>query len=49
VVVIVADGRKSIHPRVLDCLSAMGVYQPGVAKNTVEHNGQTLVRSMAAS
>jgi len=35
VVCIVADGRKKIHPRVLTCLSAMGVYQEGVAKNTV--------------
>ncbi|KAH8925578.1 glycosyltransferase family 2 protein [Atractiella rhizophila] len=41
VVCIVADGRKSIHPRVLDCLAAMGVYQDGVAKNMVETpNGQ---------
>ena len=29
VVCIVADGRKKIHPRVLDCLTILGVYQPG--------------------
>jgi chitin synthase len=29
VVTIVADGRKKIHPRVLDCLAALGVYQEG--------------------
>ena len=27
VVCIVADGRKKIHPRVLSCLAALGVYQ----------------------
>ena len=26
---IVADGRKKVHPRVLDCLTLLGVYQPG--------------------
>lgn len=35
VVTIIADGRKKIHPRVLDCLAALGVYQEGVAKNAV--------------
>ncbi|KAJ6593847.1 chitin synthase-domain-containing protein [Mycena capillaripes] len=29
VVCIVADGRRKIHPRVLDCLTLLGVYQPG--------------------
>lgn len=29
VVVIVADGRRVVHPRVLDCLAALGVYQAG--------------------
>ncbi|KAF9556711.1 glycosyltransferase family 2 protein, partial [Agrocybe pediades] len=29
VVCIVADGRKKIHPRVLDCLTLLGVYLPG--------------------
>ncbi|KAI5479650.1 glycosyltransferase family 2 protein [Pseudohyphozyma bogoriensis] len=36
VVCIVADGRKAIHPRVLDCLSALGVYQEGMAKNMID-------------
>ena len=35
VVAIISDGRKKIHPRVLDCLAALGVYQDGVAKNMV--------------
>lgn len=35
VVCIVADGRKKTHPRVLDALAAMGVYQDGIAKNLV--------------
>ncbi|KAI0043669.1 glycosyltransferase family 2 protein [Auriscalpium vulgare] len=29
VVCIVADGRKRVNPRVLDCLTLLGVYQPG--------------------
>ncbi|KAF7315388.1 Chitin synthase [Mycena indigotica] len=29
VVCIVADGRRKINPRVLDCLTLLGVYQPG--------------------
>ncbi|EAU91728.1 chitin synthase [Coprinopsis cinerea okayama7 len=29
VVCIVADGRKKVHPRVLDCLTLLGVYQSG--------------------
>ncbi|KAA1099577.1 Chitin synthase, class 3 [Puccinia graminis f. sp. tritici] len=36
VVCIVADGRKVIHPRVLDCLSVLGVYQDGVGSNMVQ-------------
>lgn len=36
VVCIVADGRKNVHPRVLDCLSAIGVYQEGVAQQDVD-------------
>lgn len=35
VVCIIADGRDKMHPRVLDLLSALGVYQEGVAKNIV--------------
>ncbi|KAJ7072377.1 glycosyltransferase family 2 protein [Mycena amicta] len=29
VVCIVADGRRKVNPRVLDCLALLGVYQPG--------------------
>ncbi|CAK7211211.1 Chitin synthase, class 2 [Sporothrix eucalyptigena] len=35
VVCIVSDGREKIHPRTLDALAAMGVYQHGIAKNFV--------------
>ncbi|QSZ30245.1 hypothetical protein DSL72_004767 [Monilinia vaccinii-corymbosi] len=35
VVAIVSDGRQKIHPRTLDALAAMGVYQDGIAKNLV--------------
>ncbi|KEZ39795.1 Chitin synthase 2 [Scedosporium apiospermum] len=35
VVCIVSDGREKIHPRTLDALAAMGVYQHGIAKNYV--------------
>lgn len=35
VVAIVSDGREKIHPRTLDVLAAMGVYQHGIAKNYV--------------
>ncbi|KAH8808930.1 class 2 chitin synthase [Xylogone sp. PMI_703] len=35
VVCIVSDGRSKIHPRTLDALAAMGVYQSGIAKNLV--------------
>ncbi|MCO5598531.1 hypothetical protein L7F22_052628 [Adiantum nelumboides] len=35
VVCIIADGRKKVHPRVLDVLASLGVYQEGVAKNVV--------------
>lgn len=35
VVCIVSDGRAKIHPRTLDALAAMGVYQDGIAKNLV--------------
>ncbi|GAA5827776.1 hypothetical protein JCM5353_006413 [Sporobolomyces roseus] len=36
VVCIVADGRKAIHPRVLDCLSALGIYRDGLATNQID-------------
>lgn len=35
VVCIVADGRKKCDPQVMNVLTAMGVYQKGVAKNIV--------------
>ncbi|KAK0701619.1 chitin synthase-domain-containing protein [Lasiosphaeria miniovina] len=35
VVCVVSDGRQNIHPRTLDALAAMGVYQHGIAKNYV--------------
>ncbi|KAI9254008.1 chitin synthase 1 [Sporodiniella umbellata] len=37
VVCIVADGRKKCDPRVMDVLTAMGVYQTGIAKNVVNN------------
>lgn len=35
VVCLVADGRKKMHPRTLNALAALGVYQEGIAKNIV--------------
>lgn len=35
VVCIVSDGRQNIHPRTLDAMAAMGIYQDGIAKNLV--------------
>ncbi|KAK9257342.1 chitin synthase-domain-containing protein [Lipomyces tetrasporus] len=35
VVCVVADGRKNINPRVLDCMASMGIFQDGIAKNLV--------------
>ncbi|KAL9057257.1 MAG: hypothetical protein Q9162_002461 [Coniocarpon cinnabarinum] len=35
VVCIISDGRQKAHPRTLDALAAMGVYQDGIAKNLV--------------
>lgn len=37
VVCIISDGREKIHPRTLDALAAMGVYQDGIAKNYVNN------------
>lgn len=34
-VAIVADGRAHIHPKVLDVLTALGVYREGLMKNTL--------------
>ena len=41
VVCIVSDGRKKVHPRTLDALAAMGVYQDGIAKNLVNQREVT--------
>ncbi|KAJ7593872.1 chitin synthase [Mycena floridula] len=43
VVCIVADGRKKVHPRVLDCLTLLGVYQPEAAPmlNKISFNSVT--------
>ncbi|KAI9510939.1 chitin synthase-domain-containing protein [Russula earlei] len=42
VVCIVADGRRKIHPRVLDCLTLLGVYQPGGhMRNVINHKQVT--------
>ncbi|EJU04297.1 glycosyltransferase family 2 protein [Dacryopinax primogenitus] len=35
VVCIVSDGRRQIHPRVMDCLVALGIIQPHAMKNMV--------------
>lgn len=37
VVCIICDGRPKIHPRTLDALAAMGVFQDGIAKNFVNN------------
>ncbi|KAJ5175371.1 Chitin synthase A [Penicillium canariense] len=41
VVCIVADGRKKVHPRTLNALAALGVYQEGIAKNIVNQKEVT--------
>ncbi|KAI9799357.1 MAG: Chitin synthase, class 2 [Piccolia ochrophora] len=41
VVCIVTDGRRKVHPRTLDALAAMGVYQDGIAKNLVNQREVT--------
>jgi chitin synthase len=41
VVCIVSDGREKIHPRTLDALAAMGVYQHRLAKNFVKTKHET--------
>ncbi|KEF59912.1 chitin synthase 1 [Exophiala aquamarina CBS 119918] len=35
VVCVIADGRQKVHPRTLNALAALGVYQDGIAKNVV--------------
>jgi chitin synthase len=37
VVCIVADGRRNVNPRVLDCLTALGVYQDEYMVNKVNN------------
>ncbi|EIW67717.1 hypothetical protein TREMEDRAFT_11732, partial [Tremella mesenterica DSM 1558] len=41
VVCIVADGRKAVNPRVLDCLAALGVFQEGAMTNFVKERPVT--------
>jgi chitin synthase len=41
VVCIISDGRQKVHPRTLDALAAMGVYQEGIAKNHVNQREVT--------
>ena len=41
VVAVIADGRSKIHPRTLNALAAMGVYQDGIAKNVVNQKEVT--------
>jgi chitin synthase len=41
VVCVIADGRTKVHPRTLDALAAMGVYQEGIAKNRVNQKEVT--------
>lgn len=41
VVVIIADGRQKVHPRTLNALAALGVYQDGIAKNIVNQKEVT--------
>ncbi|KAI9693135.1 MAG: Chitin synthase, class 2 [Bathelium mastoideum] len=41
VVCVISDGRQKVHPRTLDALAAMGVYQDGIAKNLVNQREVT--------
>lgn len=41
VVCVIADGRQKVHPRTLNALAAMGVYQEGIAKNIVNQKEVT--------
>ncbi|KAL1962615.1 hypothetical protein VTN77DRAFT_9329 [Rasamsonia byssochlamydoides] len=41
VVCIIADGRQKAHPRTLNALAAMGIYQEGIAKNMVNQKEVT--------
>ena len=41
VVCIISDGRQKVHPRTLNALAAMGVYQDGIATNIVNQKEVT--------
>lgn len=41
VVCVIADGRQKVHPRTLNALAALGVYQEGIAKNVVNNKEVT--------
>jgi chitin synthase len=41
VVCVIGDGRQKVHPRTLNALAAMGVYQEGIAKNMVNQKEVT--------
>lgn len=41
VVCIISDGRAKVHPRTLNALAALGVYQDGIAKNSVNQREVT--------
>ncbi|KAL9107330.1 MAG: hypothetical protein Q9227_007782 [Pyrenula ochraceoflavens] len=41
VVCVISDGRRKVHPRTLNALAAMGVYQDGIAKNIVNQKEVT--------
>lgn len=41
VVCIISDGRAKVHPRTLNALAALGVYQDGIAKNLVNQREVT--------
>src|SRR5436305_30489 len=41
VVCVIADRRQKVHPRTLNALAAMGVYQDGIAKNIVNQKEVT--------
>ena len=41
VVCVIADGRQKVHPRTLNALAALGVYQDGIAKNVVNQKEVT--------
>ncbi|RMD41845.1 hypothetical protein DV735_g3269, partial [Chaetothyriales sp. CBS 134920] len=41
VVCVIADGRQKVHPQTLNALAALGVYQDGIAKSTVNQKAVT--------